>query len=216
MFNLANDPGDEPVDTELDGGEWVVAIWRISHDKFKNMHSPTDRFHQLMERHLFMYCDSETDEFKQQIYTPGAQELLLHNRAKLKKVFKHYATLDQQGAGTGIPPRRNTTPEKGTKGGSVSELSHGEFRQMAKEAQVLDSTCTFAQLDAMFAALQGDLCVRGGAGMLYHEFLEALCGLAVFKFPMPTLPLQLKLRSFFEKFLYPNLKSAVGLKDTQA
>eukprot|EP00756_Hemistasia_phaeocysticola_P023803 Hpha_TRINITY_DN15915_c2_g2::TRINITY_DN15915_c2_g2_i1::g.73224::m.73224 len=191
VFEAAN-TGDDPTDVQLDGGEWIVAIVRLALAKLrKAQSSPAEKVSQLLERHLFLYCTAETDEFKLQIYQPAVQDRLQKNKNVLKKIFRLYAADEGHGQ---------------KQSNSVAELSSAEFRKLVRDAEITDSVCTFAALDTLFSELQGDLQVRGGTGMLYHEFAELVCGMAVFKYPLPTLPMHMKLHNFLEKLFLPKIQ----------
>eukprot|EP01062_Namystynia_karyoxenos_P032518 TRINITY_DN2398_c2_g1_i1.p1 TRINITY_DN2398_c2_g1~~TRINITY_DN2398_c2_g1_i1.p1 ORF type:complete len:584 (+),score=243.71 TRINITY_DN2398_c2_g1_i1:1679-3430(+) len=198
----ASNTGDDPSDVQLEGAEWVVSLIHTALVKLKKAPgTAAEKVMQLLERHVFLYCAAETDEFKVQIYQPTVQDVLQRHKGNLKRVFRYYASLD---GGQGPAAAAGDTA-------GVAELSPAEFRKMVRDTDLIDGVCTFQALDSLFTELQGDLSVRGGSGMLYHEFAEMVCGVAVFKYPLPTLPMHMKLHQFLTLNLFPKLQSKLRL-----
>eukprot|EP01065_Artemidia_motanka_P038455 TRINITY_DN47306_c0_g1_i1.p1 TRINITY_DN47306_c0_g1~~TRINITY_DN47306_c0_g1_i1.p1 ORF type:complete len:989 (+),score=309.47 TRINITY_DN47306_c0_g1_i1:48-2969(+) len=192
---LPSEPGEAV--GSLDPEMWIAALLRIATAKFKkSLGTTADKLRLLLEKHLLMYCcGGEGDDFKQQMYQSTVQEILARNKPKLKKIFKHYSSQDKQGF----------TQE-------VHEMSQQDFMRMIREINALDATLTFHALEAMFRQMLNETTTN----MLYHEFLEAVCGVAVYKFPNPFTPLPQKLHSFLEQWMFPQLSRKIKITATCA
>ena len=184
-FKQAN---TQTADKTLDPDEWITALLSIAGAKQKKNTSSSisDKLQVLLERYILMYCcGAETHEFKAAIYQPAVQEVVVSHKIKLKKIFKHYSSLN----------------EKHKQQQADNEMSYSEIAQLVRDINAFDVVCTHQALEQMHTTLHGDHTSREGSGLLYHEFTEMVCGLAAFKFPAPYIPLYMKVERFVETWL---------------
>eukprot|EP00756_Hemistasia_phaeocysticola_P004924 Hpha_TRINITY_DN13078_c0_g1::TRINITY_DN13078_c0_g1_i2::g.69173::m.69173 len=85
------------------------------------------------------------------------------------------------------------------------ELEREEFMLMIGEARIRDSVCTIPVVEDLFYHF------GAGSSLIYHQFVELICGLAVFKYPAPHHPLSRKVDEFIRTWLVGRLQERIRL-----
>eukprot|EP01062_Namystynia_karyoxenos_P069832 TRINITY_DN65270_c0_g1_i1.p1 TRINITY_DN65270_c0_g1~~TRINITY_DN65270_c0_g1_i1.p1 ORF type:complete len:1250 (+),score=310.38 TRINITY_DN65270_c0_g1_i1:76-3825(+) len=186
MSNVDEDMG-------LDPEEWIIALVRLANAKFAQVGRPTDvfeRLRMLLENHILKWHGGAfTDEFKKQIYDPRVQGVVGQYKKMITKIFRHYAELDSIATDRRLEAGR--------------EVEFTEFMQLLGDCRVMDPApaCTQHGVSQIFARVLGSETLDVQAqqqGMLLHEFVEALVGVACLKYASPFVPLHQKVQMFLE------------------
>eukprot|EP00756_Hemistasia_phaeocysticola_P048005 Hpha_TRINITY_DN22455_c0_g1::TRINITY_DN22455_c0_g1_i1::g.94931::m.94931 len=177
------------VEDALPPRRWVAVLVSLSAARFKKTEgSIADKLIQLLEKHLLLFCcHAEAEQFRSQVYVGAVQEILSKNRAKLKKVFKHYGSAPESG---------------GFFVKDATEMQQTEFIRMTQEVGALDAALTNHALDGV---LKSRASVGEGGPLMFHEYLELICAVVAFKYPNPFIPLHQKLSRFLDTVLFPPL-----------
>ncbi|KAJ9461952.1 Fimbrin [Diplonema papillatum] len=187
---------------ELTAAEWVDCIVHIAHAVASGPGDPQpgclnlaqcldDFVEGLMKKYA---CQSNVDEFRDQIYRKDVQAVLSRHNKALQAVFKFYSAFDSSKA----------KPE------DDDDISFHEFRQLLRDAKLLDGTLTLEAAQELFKFMQQDDGAASDRGqtLVYREFLEVVVCLAIFKVPAPFIKLADRLHTFVSSKLLPPLKHA--------
>eukprot|EP01062_Namystynia_karyoxenos_P037559 TRINITY_DN27333_c0_g1_i2.p1 TRINITY_DN27333_c0_g1~~TRINITY_DN27333_c0_g1_i2.p1 ORF type:complete len:1223 (+),score=404.59 TRINITY_DN27333_c0_g1_i2:93-3761(+) len=200
VFTLCN--ADE--DHGLDAVEWIHAIFHLARCKYRQQTKTlAAKFQTFAQEYILRYHGGAvTDEFKRQVYDPRVQAVVNQYKKLLVKVFKYYAELDC-----------NATDRRGD---AAREVEFNEFMQLLQECKVMDQapTCTQHAVSQVFAKVLGSDTLDVGTqqqGMLLHEFVEGLIGVACLKNASPFQPLHQKVQHFFETKVFEPLDKKLKL-----
>eukprot|EP00759_Apiculatamorpha_spiralis_P026129 PhF_6_TR29267/c0_g1_i1/m.42869 len=166
-------------DVAMEPNEFIEALVRIAMKKFGSGQSPSQRFHMLLEKHIFLSNSPITtgfDELKQVFYAQPTQDVVNDFKPQLKKIFLFYACHD-------------------VTSGSQTEMEDKEFTKMCTDCKFQDNQLSFATLGSLFQTVQQQ---GTSSGLLFYEFIEVLAMVSVMKSPTPLLSFHQKFRSFLE------------------
>eukprot|EP01065_Artemidia_motanka_P016604 TRINITY_DN20230_c0_g1_i6.p1 TRINITY_DN20230_c0_g1~~TRINITY_DN20230_c0_g1_i6.p1 ORF type:complete len:1180 (+),score=270.83 TRINITY_DN20230_c0_g1_i6:135-3542(+) len=191
-------------DQGLDAAEWIIALLHLAKAKYRQEGvSALDKFRQLAEQHILKHHGGAlTDEFKRQIYDSRVQAVISHYKKVLIKVFKYYAELDALAT-----DRRQD---------AAREIEFTEFLQLMTDCKVLDPAPSVTQhaVSGIFARVLGNETLDVATqqqGMLLHEFVEGLVGVACLRFASPFTPLHQKVQLFLETKIFDPLDKKLKL-----
>ena len=192
---------------ELTATEWVDIIIHIAYYRAKG-DGMAARLEELLEVLKATSCQSNVDEFRDHLYQKDVQQVLTRHNLQLQKIFRHFSKGD------------STKGAKPSAAGSDSDMSLSEFKQLLKEAKLLDATFTVESTAELFKFLQENEDGGGGGGgggggkdsnqtLIYREFLEVVVCVAIYKYPAPYIKLADRLQSFMTDKLLPNLAASL-------
>merc|ERR1712224_1074529 len=151
-----------------------------------------------LKRNVLTHCNwSDADEFKASIYKSDVQAVLANYTRFAQRVYMIYRGKDDESQ-----KRRNKEPYQG--------MRADVWVDVISDLHIIDSVFTQDAVRQIFLKMQdaeGD-----GALLAYHEFLECLCAVAVFKNPTPYVPLFQRISRFFENWFVAGMESQVGTK----
>lgn len=130
-------------------------------------------------------------EFKRLVSHPQVQDLVTSPQTAkfLSKVYRYYC--------------------------SGTTMLKGDFMHMLLDLQLVDKSMNKAEVMSIFSEVQDDD-LNGpdetGEVMSFGEFCDALCAIAMFKFPHPMQSLSHKLQRFLNNTFIPTCKSHLGKK----
>ena len=137
----------------------------------------------------------EPESFHDLLATDTVQRMLLKHLRELKKIYKIYADADEAGA-------------------SGSTINLGEFLMLLNDANVIDEQLNESAVVRLFLNLTDDEDTQADGGikswdeieLQFEDFLEGLCGCAIYKFPDPYMPVVLKVHNFITQKIVPLLR----------
>jgi hypothetical protein len=139
----------------------------------------------------------EPESFHDLLATDTVQRMLLKHLRELKKIYKFYAEADGEGA-------------------SASTINLGEFLMLLNDAKVIDHVLNESAVVRLFLNLtdqdegsaDGAIKSWDEIELQFEDFLEGLCGCAMYKFPDPYMPVVLKVHNFITQNIVAVLKNA--------
>eukprot|EP01065_Artemidia_motanka_P009458 TRINITY_DN14837_c0_g1_i1.p1 TRINITY_DN14837_c0_g1~~TRINITY_DN14837_c0_g1_i1.p1 ORF type:complete len:1187 (+),score=344.91 TRINITY_DN14837_c0_g1_i1:529-3561(+) len=230
------DEDRDSAEPRLAPGGWIGALARIAVIRYPDGPVP-QRVERLLTDNIVRHCSgSEANEFRALVYQPSVQIVVGAHRPLLKKIFRHYAVngwkinpagrtamgtlrgrVEEETPADLRRGSRNlsgwsgspTSPASPRKSGKwfkgVQELDKEDFLLLVAEARIRDNVCTVQVVDDMLAHF------GAGAQLMYHQFVEMICGLAVYKYPAPHQPLSRKVDEFVKVWLVGKLQDKVKL-----
>ena len=205
-------------DDELTGTEWVDCIVHIAYYRCAAAQSATggttatiaERVEALIDTTLRASSfQSSVDEFRDQLYRQEVQAVLSKYNKPLQKMFKHYSRLESS---LGAASARKAP--QGNNFGTDSDMSLLEFKQLLRDARLLDQTLTPEATTELFQFLQED--EEGNEPgkdanqtLVYREFLEVIVCISIYKYPAPYIKLGDRVQLFLAEKLLPNLAQAL-------
>eukprot|EP01064_Diplonema_japonicum_P010089 TRINITY_DN17443_c0_g1_i1.p1 TRINITY_DN17443_c0_g1~~TRINITY_DN17443_c0_g1_i1.p1 ORF type:complete len:924 (+),score=188.80 TRINITY_DN17443_c0_g1_i1:60-2774(+) len=189
-------------DDQLSATEWVDCCIHIAAGKFKEM-EVLGAVEKFLLQHVDKHgCQSNVDEFRDQIYHKDVQVVLARYNTSMQRIFKYYARYEKRKSDNGTD----------------EDISMIEYKQFLKDAKLIDSTLSVDSACELFRFLQDDQpdpisstlglsMSTANTTLVYREFLEVIVCIAIFKLPAPYIKLADRVQVFISAKLLPTLKS---------
>eukprot|EP01065_Artemidia_motanka_P038410 TRINITY_DN47264_c0_g1_i1.p1 TRINITY_DN47264_c0_g1~~TRINITY_DN47264_c0_g1_i1.p1 ORF type:complete len:1031 (+),score=311.25 TRINITY_DN47264_c0_g1_i1:65-3157(+) len=195
-FSSSDVESEKGAKQSLDPTEFSHALVRIAHMRLRHKIEDTaEQFATLLEKFILPEaCYSDPVPFKQSLREPLPRNVLERRANDMVKVFKHYAGIEMTDKST--------------------SLSFKEFMRMMMDCKVIDEVCTHHALQNIFVKIQDEDAGAGGhMEMVYHEFVDAICAVAIFKSPAPYMPVHIRVQRFWQNWVLPALRKQLKLTD---
>eukprot|EP01062_Namystynia_karyoxenos_P041066 TRINITY_DN2988_c0_g2_i2.p1 TRINITY_DN2988_c0_g2~~TRINITY_DN2988_c0_g2_i2.p1 ORF type:complete len:951 (+),score=360.58 TRINITY_DN2988_c0_g2_i2:1658-4510(+) len=194
---LGNIPGGKvPL---LNPTNYTIFLFRLADYRYPakgvNATKPLSaRLRLLLERHVLRHCNYvDIDDFRDEVYSVPVQAVISSRQDLVLATFNAYSKA--AGPISFISKTREL------------RMAIGDFCEVVGAMNIIDGGLSFDAVRHVFLKIRDFECdsepTVGEWTATYHEYVECLCCIAVYKFPAPFLPLARRLSRFFEMHFVP-------------
>jgi hypothetical protein len=170
--NLNSDDVDG-VDKELDSSEFVECLVYVAGYRFDKIVDLSAAVRSMYTKLIVPNAEVvDLDTFKQLLHDTEIKQIIYPYKPYLKKKFKIFADGDSSQGG----------------GNAMDTMSPKEFVDFAKAMNLMRGRLSVSDAESLFVRVQegdGDSDDEDEGEMMFSEFLEAVCALVVYEFPLP-------------------------------
>jgi len=186
----------------LNGTEFMQLLMHTAELKYRDkgeMLSIGEKLRRFVEKNLLPHASwSDAEEFKEIVYKSDVQTVLLPHRSVAAQAFEHYnAAADAKKGGQRKKEDKQT-------------MRMETFVEIIHDLRIIDSVLTHEAVRQIFLKMQDcNSADMGGTRATFHEFLECLCAVGIFKIPAPYLPVHQRIDRFFRQTFTPMMTDIV-------
>eukprot|EP01063_Lacrimia_lanifica_P001540 TRINITY_DN10781_c1_g1_i1.p1 TRINITY_DN10781_c1_g1~~TRINITY_DN10781_c1_g1_i1.p1 ORF type:complete len:1162 (+),score=440.84 TRINITY_DN10781_c1_g1_i1:58-3486(+) len=187
----------------FDSAEFAQFLIHISYMRLPKKHKGAVDLLPILEALIadVLQCntkDTPLTAFRKQIWDETVQEHIIPHRKHLEALFRVVSNKDDVAAKKHTAGKKAPPPDP-------NSLSLAEWRWCLEELGVYDADAvTGANCDAVFSQFLEEF--AGDDCMVYPEFEDALCTIAVYRWRNPYTPLATKVRMFLKELMPDVLK----------
>ena len=198
-------PKVENKDNELVVHEFGAAMIRVAHARYRSHPSLAGRLKLIIEENLkkFAMGDAVDDNFIYKLKEPEVEQLVDTYRERMMKVFQRFSATDT---------RVNSGNASGT-------MNMAEWLSMCESSGIISPEFTVREARMIFVQvnLDDELYLQeddenNADELVYDEFEECLCRVALELYPAESFTLMESIRSFLDDFLPVAAKINISVK----
>eukprot|EP01065_Artemidia_motanka_P017107 TRINITY_DN20676_c0_g1_i2.p1 TRINITY_DN20676_c0_g1~~TRINITY_DN20676_c0_g1_i2.p1 ORF type:complete len:1215 (+),score=406.30 TRINITY_DN20676_c0_g1_i2:79-3723(+) len=206
LFRKSNDGGGSRTDPTLNPTEYTRFLIRLADHRYPARganagKSLGERFRILLTKNIVPHCSYvDVEDLRDEIYSANVQEVLRAHKDLVLATFQAYAK-----SGVMLSKRDQ-------------RMSIGDFSEVVNQMNLVDSVLSHEAVRQIFLKLQDveyDVAAGGEHTATYHEYLESLCCVALYKTPAPYLPMARRIARFFDVYFVPTFSDPRGQRKVQ-